>query len=93
METVKKLPQKDKELCAIICRNIWLRRNSFVFEEKFKSPNAIMNQAASQLDKFQEAQLKATKCLTRQPEPYAIKKWQPPNTNTTKANWDVSLNS
>lgn len=90
MEIVKKLSQKDRKLCAIICRNIWLRRNSFVFDGKFESSYIIMIRAISQLGDFQEAQLKATKSHTKQPEACDIKKWQPLK---AQANWDAALNS
>lgn len=78
MEMVKKLSKKDRELCSIICKNLWLRRNSYAFEEKFESPKILMNRTITQLEEFQAAQLTATKCLTRQPTPCDVKKWQPP---------------
>ncbi|KAG2708037.1 hypothetical protein I3760_05G172800, partial [Carya illinoinensis] len=38
---MKKLSQLEMEEIATVIRSLWLRRNEFIFEGKFKSPNQI----------------------------------------------------
>lgn len=81
-----KLSQKDRELCAIIYRNIWLKRNSYVFEGKVESPSITMNRVASQLEDYQEAQIQPSQSHTKKTIASVIKKWYPLVVHITKAN-------
>lgn len=52
-----KIPIKSQELCALICRNIWLQINSFIFENVFNNPKHVVKLAKYQLESFQSASL------------------------------------
>lgn len=62
-------------------RNLWLRRNNFVFNQLLLSPNKIMNRARCEIVNFQSAldhprQQKQTDNI----------KWTPPNVGVAKVN-------
>lgn len=50
---VDTLPPKSQKLCAIILRKLWLRRNSFLFDNKFDKPKVVVQSALLQLETFQ----------------------------------------
>lgn len=50
-------PLKAQELCALICRNIWLRRNSSIFENAFNDSKQVVASTKRQLEAFQTASL------------------------------------
>lgn len=53
---VEKLPQKEMELVAILFKNIWTRRNSFIFYNKFDNSKKIVQNALKQMEDYQSAQ-------------------------------------
>lgn len=44
-EILKSQNIKSQELCAIILRNLWMRRNTFVFDNNFTCPKQVLNSA------------------------------------------------
>ncbi|KAF5470817.1 hypothetical protein F2P56_011306 [Juglans regia] len=50
-----KLKREELELTTVVLRRFWMRRNSFVFENKFEGPDVIFRQATDFLLQFQEA--------------------------------------
>lgn len=52
LRIVDKLPNNNQHFCAIFLKNLWLRRNAFIFENKFMSPKMLIHNASQQLDGF-----------------------------------------
>lgn len=52
---VEKLSQKDFELVATVCRNIWGQRNKVVFENNFESPRVLLRLSLKQIEEFQSS--------------------------------------
>ncbi|XP_041020404.1 uncharacterized protein LOC121262033 [Juglans microcarpa x Juglans regia] len=53
MERVSKV---EMEEIATVMRSLWLRRNEFIFEGKFKSPSQVVRTAREGLNEFRMAQ-------------------------------------
>lgn len=53
---VDNLSTPTLEMCAIILRQIWARKNRFIFEEKFDSPHNILLKAQILLENYQTTQ-------------------------------------
>lgn len=96
---VDNLDQTKLAMDAAILRQIWMKKNMVVFENKFESPKSVVEKAKIMLETNQLAQLpaclssislatQATRSQTRQ-----SRIWQPPATNQFKCNWDVAMNS
>lgn len=58
-----------------ICRNLWLRRNTFAFEGKFNSPKTLIHRATTLPADFQESQISKPKGPIFQPTTFEVKKW------------------
>lgn len=50
---VEKIPKQKLELVTITFKNLWLRRNSLVFENNFDSLKKLMQSAYRQYEEFQ----------------------------------------
>lgn len=53
-----RLTDEELEFAAVLTCLIWLRRNSFIFEDKFKDPGCLVRTANAMIDDFREAQRK-----------------------------------
>lgn len=47
---MQRTSEEEMNLVAIVARQIWLRRNSMVFEGKFLSPSTILRISKDQLE-------------------------------------------
>ncbi|KAG6624558.1 hypothetical protein CIPAW_16G035600 [Carya illinoinensis] len=81
---MSKCDQDTMALFAIIARNIWYRRNQFVFENSFIHPNALVKTARKTLEEFKASQEKPTTQNRRTAEINKI--WQSPPSWVTKIN-------
>lgn len=50
-----RLSQKQLELSVVILRQLWRRRNMFVFKEKFDSPKMVVQDATKQMEEYRKA--------------------------------------
>ncbi|XP_042968927.1 uncharacterized protein LOC122301581 [Carya illinoinensis] len=82
--------QDSLEKFVIIARNIWHRRNQFVFENAFTHPNALVKKSRKTLEEYKVLQQKQMKQHGRNAQ--IQNRWQPPPIGVTKINWDASLN-
>jgi hypothetical protein len=87
---------KEKvELLLVVARNIWLRRNSLLFEECFLPPRRIWEEFISFLEDYrlciqgEENDARASSDVV----PSIPEVWCPPPTNYFKINWDASVDS
>lgn len=96
---VDNLDQQVLVMNAAILRQIWVRRNMVVFEDKFESPKSIVKKSKVMLETYQMAQILVC-ILSTSPANHATgnqsehnRKWQPLATNQFKFNWDAAVNS
>lgn len=50
-----RLSQKQLELSDVILRQLWRRRNMFVFKDKFDSPKMVVQNATKQMEEYRKA--------------------------------------
>ncbi|XP_042968074.1 uncharacterized protein LOC122301061 [Carya illinoinensis] len=92
-KVVEKCSEKEVVLIAMVMRNIWLRRNSFVFEEMFSSPSAIWNRAKASIEAYQEAQSRPIKDAEQTQIQRKRVRWKAPRERVVKINWDAAYDS
>lgn len=87
---LNRLSEEEMTLATIIARQLWLRRNVFVHEGKFSSPQVVYRKAQEQLHAHLLAESNAQKhrLVQRHPTPMC---WMPPPVNFHKVNWDVAV--
>lgn len=83
------LPRNNRELCAIILRNIWLQRNAFIFKEKFTNPKVLFSSASHQHEAFISAMQHLETNRTCRPRNGASR-WLAPQNPQLKYNWDIT---
>ncbi|XP_042974550.1 uncharacterized protein LOC122306174 [Carya illinoinensis] len=79
------------ELCACVLRQLWLRRNRWVFYDAFAAPRTLWLSAKSELEEFQQAQHSVTAQHEEQHVVRNIVKWRRPEGDWLKANWDAAF--
>ncbi|KAF5476878.1 hypothetical protein F2P56_003569 [Juglans regia] len=72
-------------------RNMWWRRNAFIFENTFKGPYELFLQAQETLKGFAEASAKGEGVIRRGEVQKIEVKWKGPESGFVKVNWDASL--
>jgi hypothetical protein len=89
---MNRFTKEQLALMAVICRRIWLRRNSLIFEGIFLHPNTLMMEAINAQDEYRrclspEARIEEgrTSCDRRS-------RWTYPPEGIYKCNWDASVN-
>ncbi|XP_042974746.1 uncharacterized protein LOC122306383 [Carya illinoinensis] len=87
---VDKCSEEEVVLIATVMRNIWLRRNSFVFEEFFSSLDVILNKAKASIEAYQEAQSKPVKAIEQIQVHREKVRWKAPREGLVKINWDAA---
>ncbi|KAF5458866.1 hypothetical protein F2P56_022864 [Juglans regia] len=73
---------------AVVARRIWMRRNQFIFQQEFRSPNSVAKLAKEILYELNSTTLnESVQQLSIQNRP----NWSPPPENTFKLNWDAAV--
>ncbi|XP_041009406.1 uncharacterized protein LOC121253459 [Juglans microcarpa x Juglans regia] len=75
-----RLSEEELELVATVLRNLWLRRNIFIFEKKFTSPDTIQ---------FKEANYVGGRVSNHNNR--ELVRWSKPRDGASKVNWDVAF--
>ncbi|XP_059434317.1 uncharacterized protein LOC132167380 [Corylus avellana] len=90
-ELSSKLAPDEIKLFAAIVRQLWLRRNLFVFGGQLTAPAVILRQAKDQLEAFDKAEVSRSlgRALAQQ-TPISVK-WTKPPVGFLKINWDASV--
>ncbi|XP_042958143.1 uncharacterized protein LOC122293710 [Carya illinoinensis] len=88
-----KLSEKELELVAVLMRLLWLRRNSFIFEKKFKDPDSVVCTARAVIEDFQEARTHEVKITSATNMGSGSQRWIKPIQGFIKANWNASTNT
>ncbi|KAF5445799.1 hypothetical protein F2P56_034822 [Juglans regia] len=83
------LSMEELDLSAIVLRNIWLRRNMFIFESCFNSPASIFQQA--EMTRIEYMTANNTECPGRNIVERREVRWKKPREGVTKINWDAAF--
>ncbi|KAF5449727.1 hypothetical protein F2P56_030144 [Juglans regia] len=83
------LSMEELELTAIVLRNIWSRRNKFIFESCFNSPANIFEQA--EMSKAEYMVANSAECPGRNLAEREEVRWRKPREGVTKLNWDAAF--
>jgi hypothetical protein len=87
---LKKLTGVEFIFALAVARQIWLRRNAYVFEDFFMPSMQVLQVAKSSLEAFEEA---PTTTVVERSLPGNIRvKWKKPHMGVMKINWDAALN-
>lgn len=73
-------------------RNLWTKRNDFVFNSSFKARSRVIQSATIDLEDFTEANKPIQQSLGPQLRIEDVK-WIPPKQNFVKFNWDSSISA
>lgn len=94
-EIMRKTSLESQELCALIFRNIWLRKNSFIFQNVFSNPKQVVDLAIYLLSSFQQASQQERKKLQKKQESQRTnnKPWRKQEENQAKFNWDAAVSA
>lgn len=71
-------------------RNLWLRHNAFLFENKFKSPKMLLSAALQQSQDFQAA-TKSHVTSGASQDSTGVCRWQATQALYLKLNWDAAV--
>ncbi|KAF5442058.1 hypothetical protein F2P56_037243 [Juglans regia] len=87
---VEKVSKDVLEETVMVMRNIWLRRNEFIFEGVFKRPSQVIKATRDELRVFQLAQQNAKQNPIPRVDRGAVS-WSRPRESFVKANWDAAV--
>jgi len=82
------------ELMVVLARQIWLRRNSYVFEGEFRHPNVVFDGAVRAIEEYRRCLQQDRDLLNKEQQLTEAmeKKWTPPTEGKIKVNWDAAVN-
>ncbi|XP_018812812.2 uncharacterized protein LOC108985100 [Juglans regia] len=79
------------EFVVSVMRSIWLRRNGWIFERKFTSPESVLQQARANLNEFQQAQQNGIERIKPTAVERRMVRWEAPKEGFVKVNWDAAF--
>jgi ribonuclease HI len=91
---LNRLDDEEMDLVASTARQVWLRRNQWVFDAKFLAPTHVVQRAADQLESAKKcgSGTRTTRQQERAPSgPRVSEKWKVPPWGFLKCNWDAAL--
>ncbi|XP_041026946.1 uncharacterized protein LOC121267144 [Juglans microcarpa x Juglans regia] len=71
---------------AMVAKQIWWRRNEFIFNQVFRHPNTVVSAASQNLKMLKEMEGQRSSSV---PTNSSITEWQAPPMHFHKLNWDV----
>lgn len=86
----ERLTEEDFDLMACLARQIWLRRNKMVFEDKFSHPKLVFKAACDQLE-FHKQACQGVQGVSQLTRATGEVTWQPPPRGISKLNWDAAI--
>ncbi|XP_041025461.1 uncharacterized protein LOC121265855 [Juglans microcarpa x Juglans regia] len=72
---------------AMVAKQIWWRRNDFIFNQMFKHPNVVVSATYQNLKMLKE--LEVQRSASSRPNNSSIIEWQAPPMHFHKLNWDA----
>jgi ribonuclease HI len=90
---MSRLDEEEIDLVACTARQVWLRRNQWVLEEKFSAPIHVVQRASEQLEasKTLGSGTRSTSQQRVLHAPRVPEKWKVPPLDFLKCNWDAAL--
>jgi hypothetical protein len=83
---------EETELCAVVAKGIWTRRNGVVFREDLIHPDVLIRGATNSMQQFKLT--KEYKDLVSNPErEMENEKWKNPPAGMYKVNWDIAIDA
>jgi hypothetical protein len=94
-EFIHRFDKDIVEFMVVLARQIWLRRNSYVFEGEFRHPNAVFDGVARALEEYKRCLQLDRELVDKEKEVTKVteKKWTPPLEGKIKINWDAAVNA
>lgn len=87
----EKLQNEELDSMATIMRNIWLRRNIYVLEGRFKGPTELFIQAQESLSEFKQEHVDSSRERNGKTVERGETSWKIPKAGFVKINWDAAL--
>ncbi|XP_042983222.1 uncharacterized protein LOC122312632 [Carya illinoinensis] len=87
----KALNDSELQEFVMVARQLWLRRNSIIFKNKFLPPNCLLREASLRLQLLKEDEDKIQTQKEGQQTKNSAEKWQSPPANWFKVNWDEAI--
>jgi hypothetical protein len=87
---MERLSMEEMQEMVTVARLIWLRRNKFVFDGEFTSPDALVRTAYEQLEAYNQAELRLHRNDSIPTAP-VNEVWQKPPIGSIKVNWDAAV--
>ncbi|KAF5441933.1 hypothetical protein F2P56_037100 [Juglans regia] len=92
IKMIHDLKREELEWKVVVMRRIWLKRNRFIFENKFYNPKQVISMAGEGLEDYKTAQNNINVPLEIGGGSHGMqKKWKKSSTNMVKANWDATM--
>jgi hypothetical protein len=88
---LQKLNGDDFKFAIAVARQIWLRRNVFIFEHLFMPPMQVILAVKSSLEDYEE--VVATLEISRENSCSGRVRWEKPPLGVLKLNWDAALHT
>ena len=90
---VEHLTVEELRLVAHIARQIWFRRNGFVFKEEFRSPRELIQAARNQMNLHDQATTTSHTDISTGVNMGNLETvyWTKPPAGVIKINWDAAL--
>ncbi|XP_059429220.1 uncharacterized protein LOC132163035 [Corylus avellana] len=86
------LDPEELQFFVTVARQIWLRRNAFVFGRPLLAPAEVIRRAKEQISAFEKTE--AGRCKPQVPlRNHAAHTWQKPPEGFVKLNWDASIDA
>lgn len=89
-ELARKINKKELEEVAVIMRGLWMRRNMFIFGDKFSSSGSVIRTAQEFLREYRATEEGPAELGRPINSLLPAQKWLPPKENSFKANWDAA---
>ncbi|XP_042969053.1 uncharacterized protein LOC122301732 [Carya illinoinensis] len=88
---IKVLNDSEMQEFVMVARQLWLRRNSFIYKNKFLPPNCLLRETSLRLQLLKEEEDKIQTQKEGQQTKNLAEKWQSPPANWFKVNWDGAV--
>jgi hypothetical protein len=87
---MRRLGEEEMQQFVFMARQVWFRRNKFIFEDEFDSLVSVNITAHEQLDLFEAAEIQSTRSMMEVVTKLEMK-WEKPPCGWLKLNWDASI--
>ncbi|KAF5480971.1 hypothetical protein F2P56_001672 [Juglans regia] len=84
------LPPEEHTKLAITAKEIWFRRNKFIFESKFASPQQVLKLVSTSIIDLEELERNQQRTS---PQIQRTVRWCKPPNNFYKLNWDAAIDN